>query len=369
MKRALLFAAALAACHGASVAPPAGAGGPVASGDEIRFEPRSPQLAYLGYDTVRGRTEKVVATLPAELVMDEDHTVRVASPVTGRIQELPARAGDHVLAGQPLAVIASSDLAQATSDEAKAEAALTQATAALTRAQDLFDHQVIARKDLEQAENDAAAARAEAARARQRVALLGAGPEQADFILRAPIRGEILHRSANPGAEVRPDATDPLFVISALDTLWLTASLYQRDLPEVRPGNRLSFTTDAVPGQTFTATVTYVSGTLDSLTRTATLRAVLRNPARLLKPEMFGEARLLAPDRNGPPVVPTTALVTHGANTVVFVRVGPGRFARRTVTVTSDDGTLAAVSGGLELGEVVVTRGSILLAAELDQGS
>ena len=82
-----------------------------AATDEVRMEPRSPKLAFLGYDTVRGRSERVVAVLPAQLVMDEDHTVRVLSPVTGRIGRLLASQGDHVDAGQPLALITSSDLA------------------------------------------------------------------------------------------------------------------------------------------------------------------------------------------------------------------------------------------------------------------
>jgi membrane fusion protein, heavy metal efflux system len=366
MKYLLPLMFLLIGCHGSAstVAAPA-----AVSQDEVRFDAGSPKLHYLGYDTVRGRTEKVVAVLPAQLMMDEDHTVRVASPVTGRIRRLLAAPGDRVTAGQPLAFIASSDLAQATSDAAKAEAALTQATAAVTRARDLEAHQVIAHKDLEQAESDAAAARAEAERARARVALLGATGDRGDFVLRAPLRGEILQRSANPGAEVRPDAVDPLFVISALDTLWLTAGLYQRDVTEVHRGDRLAFTTDAMPGRVLTATVTYVSAALDSLTRTATLRAALANPDRLLKPAMFGEARLLAADHDGEPVVPTTALVTHGAGSVVFLRVAPGRFIRRPVTVTDDDGTLATIGSGLHPGDVVVTRGSVLLSAELDPGS
>ena len=228
---------------------------------------------------------------------------------------------------------------------------------------------MIARKDLEQSENDAAAARAEAARTQARVTILGGGGAEAEFSLRAPLRGEVVDRSTNTGAEVRPDGGDPLFVVSALDTLWLTASVYQPDLAQVRPGDRLVFSTDAAPGRSFTATIRYVSGALDPVTHTATLRAVLPNPGGILKPAMFGEARLLAPDREGEPVIPTSALVTHGTGSVVFVQLAPGRFVRRPVTVSTDDGRFASVTAGLHLGEVVVTRGSILLAAELDQGS
>jgi len=365
MRYLLLFLPTALACHGAADPPPPAQ----QTAEEVRLDPKSPKLGYLAYDTVRTESEHLIAVLPATLAMDENHTVRISSPVTGRIRRLLAEPGARVTAGQPLAIIGSSDMAQAASDLAKADAGLTQATAAVNRARDLYEHQVIARKDLEQAESDAATARAEAARARQRVELLGNGGEQGEFLLRAPIAGSVVQRTANPGAEVRPDAPDPLFTVSGLDSLWLTSYLSQRDVDRVRVGDRLSFTTEALPGQRYTAVVTYVSGALDPETRTATLRATLSSRSGLLKPEMFGEARLLAPDRNGAPVVPTTALVTQGSGTVVFVQLAPGRFERREVTVESDDGVRASLSAGVHPGDVVVTRGSLLLAAELAQGS
>lgn len=329
----------------------------------------SEKLGAFSIDTVGTRRERVVAVLPAQVVMDEDHTVRVTPPVAGRIRTLDASPGMYVRAGQPLAHIASSDLAQAKSDLVKAEAALAQSTAALRRARDLYEHRVIAQKDLEQAQSDDAQARAEAERARTRVRILGSGSASVDgeFVLRAPISGDVLDRTANPGAEVRPDAGTTLFTISALDTLWLTANVYQRDLANVRPGSHLQFETDAVPGRRFDARITYVSGALDAQTHTALLRATLPNPGHVLKTLETGQARLYAPDRSATPVVPTRALVTSGTQTVVFVQVGPGRFVRRSVTVADDDGQFASIVSGLAPGDHVVVNGSLLLAAESEQ--
>ena len=359
----ILLLGGVAACRGTEGARPAAEAPP---NGEVRFEPDSPSLKYLTVDTVRLRQERVVSVLPARLVMDEDHTVRVLPPVTGRIQSLDVEPGDPVREGQPLAHILSSDFAQAASDLAKAQAALNQMETALARARDLYEHHVIALKELEQARSDEAQARAEAERAQARVRLLGGngGAEGSVFVLRSPLAGEVVERTANPGQEVRPDAAVPLFTVSLLDTLWLTAGVYQRDLALVRRGNRLVFRTDAVPGQRFTATVRYVSASLDPQTRTATLRAALPNPGQILKPEMFGEARLMAPEPNGAVVVPSGALVTRGTQVLVFVQRGPGRFVPREVTVADDDGETAAIASGLERGELVVTRGSILLAAQ-----
>jgi multidrug efflux pump subunit AcrA (membrane-fusion protein) len=64
-----------------------------------------------------------------------------------------------------------------------------------------------------------------------------------------------------------------------------------------------------------------------------------------------------------------TALVTSGQQTVVFVQTGPTRFLRTPVTVGDDDGEMASITDGLKAGELVVSRGSILLQGRLTTGS
>jgi membrane fusion protein, heavy metal efflux system len=334
----------------------------------VQLEP--PEMNQIAVDTVHVRTQRVVATLPAQLLLDENHTVRVVSPVAGRIRTLDAQPGDIVRAGQALAHIISSDLAQAQSDRAKAVAASQQSSTALVRAESLYVHKVIALKDLQQAEADAASDKAELTRAEQRVRQLGAGENpEGDFILKAPLAGEIVDRQANPGLEVVANGPTNLFTISSLESLWLTAQAYQQNLSQVRRGQHVVFTTQATPDQRYDAVVTYVGGALDSTTRTATVRATIQNPGRQLRAQTFGEVRLYAADSSHIPAVPVTALVTSGPETVVFVQIGPNRFARRAVTVANDDGDMAAISDGVQPGDVVVTRGSILLQGRLTQGS
>ena len=174
---------------------------------ELQLPPRSPKLAMLSIDTVRAVNERVIATLPAVVVPNENQTVHVTSPVVGRIEALLAQPGDHVGAGQPLARIRSSDAAQATSDVAKAASVLSSTRASLARATDLYEHKVIAARELEQARNDAEQARAEHERARRRASQLGLSTSGVsdDYVLRAPVGGVVIKRLVNPGAEVRPD--------------------------------------------------------------------------------------------------------------------------------------------------------------------
>ena len=316
--------------------------------------------------TVGARTERLVANLAAQLVPNEDRTVRVSSPVTGRVRALDAIPGTFVRPGSPLAHIVSGDLAQAVSDLAKANAVMASAEANLTRTRDLYEHHVASRKDLEQAETDGTQARAEALRARARIEQLGStsGGMSGEYVLRSPIAGEVIERNANPGMEVRPDLGTTLFTVSDLATLWLTANLYQKDLANVRPGARLVFRTDAVPGRTFEARVTYVSNALDPSSRTAVLRATLPNPDHALRTMETGDARLYVHDAQPSLVVPTRAIVTHGDASVVFVETALNQFVRRAVKVGDDDGESTVILSGLSPGERVVVDGSILLEGE-----
>src|ERR1700730_56069 len=324
------------------------------------------KLTSLTIATVRSRSERLVANLAAQLVPNEDRTVRVSSPVTGRVRALAAIPGTVGGPGSPLAHIVSGDLAQAVSDLAKANAVMASAEANLTRTRDLYDHHVASRKDLEQAETDAAQARAEALRARARIEQLGSasGGMSGEYVVRSPIAGEVIERNANPGMEVRPDLGTTLFTVSDLSTLWLTANLFQKDLANVRPGARLVFHTDAVPGRTFEARVTYVSNSLDPSSRTAVLRATLPNADHALRTMETGDARLYVHDAQPSLVVPTRAIVTHGDASVVFVETAPNHFVRRAVQVGDDDGESTVILSGLKPGERVVVDGSILLEGE-----
>ncbi|HEY0780316.1 MAG TPA: efflux RND transporter periplasmic adaptor subunit, partial [Gemmatirosa sp.] len=283
------------------------------------------QLAYVTIDTVRVRAERAVATVPAQLAFDEDHTARVLSPVAGRVVSLDAKPGDVVRAGQALAHLLSSDVAQAGADLAKAQAAARQSTATLTRARDLYAHGVVAQKDLQQAEADAAAAGAEETRAALRARLLGGAAAGQTYVLRAPLAGEVIDRQVNVGTEVQPGAATPLFTVSDLGDVWLTANLYQQDLAQVRRGARVTFASDALGATPIEARVSWIADALDPQTRTAAMRAVVPNPGHRLRAATFGQATLYAADGARTPTVPSASLVTRGGGTVVYVEDAPGR--------------------------------------------
>lgn len=314
--------------------------------------------------------EHALATLPAQVVPDEEHTVRVSTPVAGRVVSVDVRPGDRVSAGQSIAHIRSPDAALAASDVSKAAASLRVTRAALARTSDLFEHKVSSARELEQARADEAQSRAEYERARARATQLGGpgiGVVSDIYVLRAPIAGVVIDRATNAGAEVRPDNGTALFTISSLDAVWLAVSVPQRDLSAVHRGAKVSFTTESAPGRTFTGPVSFVSDALDPATHMATARAVVANPGGALHLLATGEVRIVTTDPTASTVIPSRALVTHADGAVVFVEQAPGRFVRRPVIVRDDDGTKATIAEGVRSGERVVTTGSLMLSAEADR--
>lgn len=332
---------------------------------------------------------------PARASFDTDALVQVTTPVRGRVVELPAKLGALVRAGDPLAVLESTDLG-----EAQAELLLQERTAAtaaplvtlaklewergqklLAEAQGMSATDVARREiDYQTALGTQQRAESAAAAAKNRLRLFGMeeaaieqllrdGTVQPRLVLRAVRSGQVVDRAATLGAMALPDGL-PLFTIADPTVLWVLA-----EVPEARVGDVALDSTATVrltwsPAVECTGTVTFLSPRLDPVTRTAVARIEVRQPPPALRAGMTCEARLdvaAAAKNDGGPVlaVPESAVQTIEFHTVVFVPV-PGdatAFAQRTVDVgRAIDGYLP-VRSGLVAGDKVVADGSFVLKA------
>jgi cobalt-zinc-cadmium efflux system membrane fusion protein len=358
-----------------SVAPDAAASRPgtVASGgadpvaaDTVHFDPGAAQLASIRVEVAALAPVPLGEPLHARLAYDENRTVRLGVPIAGRVAALRRQAGDAVRAGEELMSVDAPDLAAAVADRDKAGAEEVRRRLAFERAQRLVDVGVLPRRELESAQAEAESARAELARAQHRLRHLSPGEDDpAVYRLRSPVDGVIAERRVNPGAEVRPDGADPLFVITDPTRLWVMIDLPERELALVRTGQRTLVRADAWPNERFVATIERIAAAVDPGTRRVQVRALLDNPGRRLKPEMYVQVILL-PDQGQQAVrLPNAALVTQGLYSYVFVEGPPGFFRRRKVTLGAQDRTHAFVTEGVAAGEFVVTTGALLLNSEL----
>ncbi|HET7774897.1 MAG TPA: efflux RND transporter periplasmic adaptor subunit, partial [Azospira sp.] len=176
--------------------------------------------------------------------------------------------------------------------------------------------------------------------------------------------GIVTERQASPGTEVRPDAANPLFVVSDPRQLWVIAELTEKDLGKIEVGQAVAIRVDAYPDRRFPGKVESIGDVLDPQSRRVPVRCAVPNPDRLLKPEMFARIVPENPDRLLPRV-PNAALVTDGLHTYLFVETEPGVLARREVTLAFRGHETSYVESGLKPGERVVTAGALLLNAEL----
>ncbi len=313
-------------------------------------------------------------TIGGRLTFDDLRVTHVFPPVNGRIQRVVAALGQRVRRGDPLAVLVSPDLGSAFSDELKAKADLIQAEHEAKRQRELYAVRASAQKDLEQAEGNFAKARAEYQRAQQKTRLLQQGQSDSvsqEFVLRSPIDGEVIARSANPGVEVQGAYSGSgnvveLFTIGSIEDLWLMGDVYETDLPYVKRAAEVDLTVSIYPGRTFLGRVDWISDTVDPVLRTAKVRCVLKNQKGLLRPEMYEVVNVAAPPRHAL-TIPRDALLRLGDETDVFVEMPQdkdGRIPFRRKRVIANEqfpGKTVPVLAGLQPGERVAASGSIFL--------
>jgi membrane fusion protein, heavy metal efflux system len=354
----------LSACQD-KAEPVAAAPMPIIQNNQLRYPAGHPQLPLL-VSTAAVEAQNVAVELPAKLVWNEEKTQRVYPAFAGRVTRINTDVGQQVKAGQVLAELASPEFGAAQADTSRAQADATLAKQAVQRQRDLFEAGVVARKDLEQAEAEAARAQAEVSRAQARTSLYGSstGVNQ-QLGLRSDMAGVVVERNLNPGQEVRPDnAATPMFVVSDPSVLWVQIDAHEADVADLRPGAKIKLVVPTLADQTFDATISAVTDQIDPTTRTIKIRAKVSNPQRLLKSEMLAKVHYAR--RVGAGVeVPATAVFLRGNQHYVFVQSQPGVFEPRDVKVSYEGAQRVLLGDGLKQGEQVVSQNGLLLAREL----
>ncbi|MGA8865088.1 MAG: efflux RND transporter periplasmic adaptor subunit [Gallionella sp.] len=337
------------------------------AGDTLTYPVDAPQLTFLRIMPVKAFPEPLVEPLNARIVYDDNHSARVFSPLSGRVTGIDVETGRQVRAGDALLRIDSPDFATASSDSMKANADLSLKQHAYERARQLLAIQGIALKDYESAEADMHQAEAESLRTKAVLKNLGnhVTTTEGRFILRAPIAGIVSERKVNAGSEVRPDAADPLFVITDPRHLWVLVDLPEQELDKVRTGQPVLVEVDAYPGEVFHGKVTVIGEAMDPVTRRIQVRCYVDNAQLKLKPEMFARVTPIADKQSDLPRIPNTALVTQGLYTYLFVEKALGVLQRRRVSLATQDSDFSYVKEGVSPGERIVTTGALLLNSEL----
>jgi membrane fusion protein, heavy metal efflux system len=347
----------------------------------VSFTANAPELASIVVQAAQPRT-LAVTHVTGRLYWDDDLTVRVFTPVAGRVIAVRAGLGQTITNGTPLAEIDSPDFGQALANARTAVGNLAVADKAYTRSQDLLQHGAAAQKDVEAAQAAYVAAQAERDRAEAVLANYGGSDKSTNsvYILRSPLAGELVEKNINPGQELRadlmlanaPNLFAPLFVVSDPAKLWLQIDVAESDLSSLQPGERLQISSPAFPGKVFNGTVDNLGATMDPATRTIKVRGVVDNPDNLLKAEMYVTVEVVQkPDQAAQTGVDVSskALFMKGEDSYLFIEESPGNFARKLVKVGIEQDNKVPVLEGVKAGQKVVTEGALLLQALVEPAS
>lgn len=335
--------------------------------DTLHFAANAPQLSFIRIKPVEAFPEPLVEPLNARIAYDDNLTARVYTPVAGRVVKILAEIGQKVEKGEGILVLDAPDYAQAVADSSKAEADLLRKRETYDRAKLLFEAKGLAQKDLEQAEADWHQADAEAIRAKSRMNNMNGNPGRhpGQYVLVAPHAGVISERQVSSGSEVRPDAPNPLFVITDPAHVWVQVDLPEQQISKIHEGQAVLAQVDAYPNASFLGKITVIAGALDPVTRRIQVRCEIENPLLKLKPEMYARVSPIAEAHERLPRIPNTAIVTQGLYSFVFIEKSPGELQRRKVVLGLQGHEESYVKEGLSEGERVVTTGALLLNAEL----
>src|SRR5467141_4598163 len=332
---AAAFAIAVGACSKSKAA--AGGGGGAAGGAPMGLPV---EVLVARMDTVR---DEIGATGRIEAVQSID----LRPEVDGRIVEIVIREGQEVEQGTPLFKV---DDAQLRAQVAQLEAQRDLAQQALARAKDLAQQNASSTADLEKAEAEMRSAQAQYDLQRIRLERT---------TVRAPFAGVVGQRYVSLGDYVTNSTK--LASLHTVNPQRATFQVPERFARQLRPGQQVSFRVAAIGGRDFTGEVDFVDPVIQLPGRTILVKARVPNPARLLQPGMFIEARLVTAVRPKAIVVPEDAVVPLQGTNAAWVVVD-GKADRRKVSLGVRTPGFVEVLDGVKAGEQVVTGGLAMLA-------
>ena len=302
--------------------------------------------------TMRELARQVTAAGRVEI--DERRVHNVAPKFEGWVERLHVNAtGQPVGRGQPLFEVYSPELVSAQREYVVATrgvAAMKEASAEMQSGMRQLAEASLARLrnwDISEEQIRALAAGGEAKRT---------------LSFRSPATGVVLEKKAVAGMRFMPG--EMLYQIADVSSVWVLADVFERDIAQVKAGQKVKVGINAYPDKSFTGTVAYVYPTLKADTRTVPVRIELANPGGLLKPAMYASVELAVGGSARVLTVPVSAVIDSGTRQIVLLQKAAGRFEPREVRLGARSDDYAEVREGIAEGDMVVVAANFLIDAE-----
>lgn len=402
-----------------------------AGSEEVHLTPEVLASAGIETETITQRPAVALLTVAGTVEANPQQTQSVTSLVGGRVEKMYVSIGDRVASGQIVATLTSNDVAEKYGKWHEAEtrvelarknldrvrrsenrAAVLQAKARLDEAEatlkrthrlielgagagkDLiaaetnfqtakaeYDYQrnISLNKEIQEAEAELKTASVDADHQKKSLQALGVtvGSPNAEvrniaaISLRTPVSGIVTERAIGAGAGI--EAGTSLMTISNIASVWVIANVPENLMPRLHVGTPAEIRVAALAQGTLNGSINYIDPQLNEETRTGRIRIELPNPGERLKAGMFVEVGFQAGTGSTAGqelVIPSSAVHRIGDRTVAFIPKNgeSGAFEVRDIEIGSMVEGYHRIISGLELGEVVVTKGSFTLKTQLQKG-
>ena len=331
-------------------------------------------LASAKFDTARliPVTNEIVLT--GKITFNQDKVVKVFPLVGGHIEAVRADLGDYVQKGQTLAVIRSGEMADVTQQAVAAKGQLAVALKNSQVTEDMAKGGLSSQRDVVAAREQLQAAKGEVNRVNERRSILGGNgsapagaPERyrSIYIVKAPVSGFVVEKTASPGMELRSDDPENLFTISNLDRVWVMANVYESDLANVHEGDQARITTLSYPDRVYQGRIDKVFNVLDPDSKTEKVRITLSNADNTLKPEMFANVSVQYAGKDRRVAIPAKAIVFAESRNFVVIANAQNQPVVREVDPFKTIGATTYLNRGVKAGERVVTQNQLLIYTAL----
>lgn len=327
------------------------------------------------FDTAAVAPANIMNSITATGTIEPVTSVTVGTQVSGIVNKLFVDYNSVVKKGQVIAELDKTNLMSqlntAKTQLATAQSQLNYQTANYKRYKTLFEKGLVAADDFDNAKLSYTQAKEQVASAKEEVQRAQTNLSYATIT--SPIDGVVLSKSVEEGQTVAASFSTPeLFTIAQdLTNMQVVADVDEADIGDVKKGERVSFTVDAYPDDTFEGEVKQVRQEATTTNNVVTYEVVISAPnADLkLKPGLTANVTIYTAERKGVLSVPSKALrFTPQKETVGKMKIVDATNAKNKVwtidgnsivahkvNIGMTDGTNTQIVGGIAEGTKVIT--------------
>ncbi|HYX09275.1 MAG TPA: efflux RND transporter periplasmic adaptor subunit [Bacteroidales bacterium] len=337
----------------------------------VAFSPAQINMAEIKTGKLKKRVLSAFVECNGTIELPPSNLATVSAPINGFVKEAYFFPGNHVKKGELLAILQHPDYIKLQQDYLEAKNQVSYLHEEFKRQGELTVENAASIKSMQKAQSEFRSNEARMLALAAQLKMLGIDPEKItvdgitpEIKIYAPISGYITRINANIGKFI--DSYEVMYEIVDKSHLHLNLKVYERDMFNLKRGQRISFSILEKEAHPFEARIETIGQMIDEELRTIDVHAHITRPDPSFTPGMFVNAKIYLHD-DSLYSLPVTALIKKNEHNFIFVKEG-ARFVRTPVETGIEEGDYAEIKNvGEDLkNAVIVTKGAYYLESETD---